>query len=131
MQIESVPSLTKKHAIRFFIYMAGYVASILTMSFLREDMEGERLYLAIIALPAIFVFLSLRECWLSIMSMDELIRRIHLEAILLAAGLTSGLTFVWGLYTNAGLPEFQSIYVLPMMMAFWGLGTIWRKRAYE
>jgi len=63
--------------------------------------------------------------------MDEFIRRIHLESILVSACMTGGFTFMWGLYTNAGLPMLDSALVLPIMMAFWGIATFFRKRAYE
>jgi len=131
MKLESVPSLKGKRAVRFGIYMAAYVVSIIWMAWVREDMQDDPLLLAIIAVPAICVFLAIRESYLSIMAMDELIRRIHLESILISACLTGGITFVWGLYTNAGLPDMETTLVLPMLMGFWGLSTIVRKRAYE
>lgn len=131
MSYESVPSLRGKRAVRFGIYMAAYVVSILWMASVRDDMQGDPLLLGIIAIPAICVFLAIRESYLSIMAMDELIRRIHLESILISACLTGAFTFVWGLYTNAGLPEMESTLVLPLMMGFWGLATLVRKRAYE
>ena len=33
--------------------------------------------------------------------------------------------------TNAGLPQMDSTFILPKMMAFWGIATWFRKRAYE
>ncbi len=127
----NLPTMANKHMIRFFMYMFAYVAAILAMSFLRESMADSPFYLGVIILPALFVFLALRESYYGVLAMDEMIRRIHLEAIFLSACLTGGITFTWSLFTNAGLPDFQAIYVLPMLLIFWGLGTTFRKRDYE
>jgi hypothetical protein len=55
--------------------------------------------------------------------MDELQRRIHLDAIGFAFGATALLTFTWGLLENAGFPRLSMVWVLPLMAALWGIGA--------
>jgi hypothetical protein len=54
--------------------------------------------------------------------MDELQRRIQLEALALACGGTGLLTFSYGFLENVGLPHLSLIWVFPLLIALWGLG---------
>jgi hypothetical protein len=54
--------------------------------------------------------------------MDELQRRIQLDALALACGGTGLLTFSYGFLENVGLPPISLIWVFPLLMALWGLG---------
>jgi len=63
--------------------------------------------------------------------MDELQRRIHLEALGFAFGATAILTFAYGFLENAGLPRLSYIWILPAMVVLWGVGAAvasWRYR---
>lgn len=55
--------------------------------------------------------------------MDELQRRIQLEAIGFSFGATAVLTFAYGFLQNVGLPSISWIFILPLMVLLWGLGT--------
>jgi hypothetical protein len=63
--------------------------------------------------------------------MDELQRRIQLEALALASGGTALLTFSYGFLENVGFPQLSLIWVLPLMVALWGLGTSVAGRKYR
>ena len=54
--------------------------------------------------------------------MDELQQRIQLEALAVAFGGTALLTFSYGFLENVGFPHISWIWVLPLMVALWGLG---------
>jgi hypothetical protein len=54
--------------------------------------------------------------------MDELQKRIQLDALAFSFGATGLLTFTYGLLQNAGLPQISFIAVFPIMLALWGLG---------
>src|SRR5262249_9713469 len=63
--------------------------------------------------------------------MDELQRRIQLDAISLSFGATAILTFAYGFLENVGFPHISYIWILPLMVALWGLGgalASWRYR---
>ncbi len=63
--------------------------------------------------------------------MDELQRRIQLEALALASGSTALLTFSYGFLENVGFPHLSLIWVLPLMVALWGLGSALAGRKYR
>lgn len=63
--------------------------------------------------------------------MDDLQRRIQLEALGLAFGATGILTFAYGFLEGIGFPNVSWIYIFPAMVALWGLGLVvatWRYR---
>lgn len=123
--------LPKRFMKRFFAYMAAYVVSILGMGYLRDDYSEEGWFIILVLLPVLFCYLALYEAWKGVMSMDELIRRIHLEGVFIGACVTGGVTFTWGLLTNIGAPDFDPTFVLPLLMAGWGIGAQIRQRAYQ
>ncbi len=55
--------------------------------------------------------------------MDELQRRIQLEALGLSFAATGILTFVYGFLQNVGFPPISWIWIFPMMIALWGSGS--------
>jgi hypothetical protein len=54
--------------------------------------------------------------------MDELGRRIQLEALAFGFGAAGMLTFAYGFLENAGFPQLSYIWVFPLMVALWGIG---------
>ena len=54
--------------------------------------------------------------------MDELGRRIQLEALAFGFGAAGMLTFAYGFLENAGFPQLSYIWVFPTMIALWGFG---------
>jgi Na+/melibiose symporter-like transporter len=63
--------------------------------------------------------------------MDELQKKIQLEA--LAFGFTGAavLTLSYGFLQNAGLPDVSWVWVWPVMGACWGVGLIAANRRYR
>jgi hypothetical protein len=72
--------------------------------------------------------------WLFVRSLgrlDEVQRLIQVQAFGFALGATALLTFGYGFLESAGLPHLTWLYVLPVMVVFWALGTAafrWRRR---
>ena len=90
---------------------------------------GWRYYVVVLPVaPAGFVI------WLFVRALarlDELQRRIQMEAFGFALGSTALLTFGYGFLEGAGLPHLNWTYVLPLMAVLWALGTAifrWRYR---
>ena len=54
--------------------------------------------------------------------MDELGRRIQLEALAFGFGAAGMLTFAYGFLENAGFPQLSYVFVFPLMIALWGVG---------
>lgn len=62
---------------------------------------------------------------------DELQRRIQLEALALAFTGTALLTFGYGFLENAGLPRLSMFAVWPLMAALWLLGLALGRLRYR
>lgn len=63
--------------------------------------------------------------------MDDLQRRIQLEALGLAFAATGILTFAYGFLEGVGFPHLSLIFIFPGMVMLWGLGLAvasWRYR---
>ncbi len=63
--------------------------------------------------------------------LDELQRRIQIQAFACSLGASALLTFGYGFLEGAGLPHLSWTYVLPLMALLWGAGTAfftWRYR---
>ena len=54
--------------------------------------------------------------------MDELGRRIQLEALAFGFGAAGMLTFAYGFLENVGFPQLSYVWVFPLMVALWGIG---------
>ena len=78
--------------------------------------------------PAAFVI------WLFVRALarlDELQKRIQMQAFGFSLGSTALLTFGYGFLEGAGLPHLSWTYVLPLMAVLWALGAAifsWRYR---
>lgn len=112
-------------------YMAGYVGAIIGMVYSKASLEGSVLLWVVCLVPAFFAFMGMREVFRSVMRMDEMMRRIHMEAFMIGAGLTAILTFTWGMLEHAGLPPYEATMVFPAMIILYGLALPYRRRAYD
>jgi hypothetical protein len=88
-----------------------------------------RYYVALLPVaPAGFVV------WLFVRALarlDELQKRIQMQAFAFALGATALITFGYGFLEGAGMPHLSWTYVLPLMALLWGAGTAffaWRSR---
>lgn len=75
----------------------------------------------------IVAWMILRGLW----RMDELQRRIQLDAIAISFLGTALITFGWGFAEGAGLPHLRAFAVWPIMGSLWGLGLIVARRRYR
>ena len=63
--------------------------------------------------------------------LDELQRRIQLEAVAFSFLATCLITLTWAFQQNAGLPRFDVNWVAPLLILPWGLGLGIAKRRYQ
>jgi hypothetical protein len=73
-------------------------------------------------------------CWVivrRVRRLDELQRRIELEALSVAFAGTALLTFAYGFLENAGLPRLSFVMVWPLMGALWIGSSIVCSRRYR
>jgi len=62
---------------------------------------------------------------------DELQRRIQLEAIALSAGATAIVTFAYGFLELVGFPHLPLIWIFPLMIVLWGISLAISSRRYQ
>jgi hypothetical protein len=130
-QSDAMKAAGRRYLVEFGGAMAAYtVLLIVSVTVLQAGGVGGWRYaialLPVIPLPfGILAFLRLMR------KMDELQRRIQLEAIGFAFGTTMLITITMGFLENAGLPRMSWIWVTPLMIALWSLGRLAANRHYR
>jgi hypothetical protein len=89
------------------------------------------LKLAINLLPMIGALAGAWAVMRAIWRMDEMQRRIQLDAIALAFLGTALITFGWGFAEGADLPHLRAFAVWPIMGVLWGAGMVIAQRRYR
>jgi hypothetical protein len=121
--------LQGKYGKRFIIGMATYVILLLiSLLLLQSSYLSERetavstIAAVLVALLPIIPFLFVMTAVIGqVRQQDELKKRIHLEAVLITALLTGGLTFSYGLlHANGLVPDLPFIVIAPFMIMVWG-----------
>lgn len=79
-------------------------------------------------LPVLFGFFALIQF---VREMDELQRKIQLDAMVFSLGLTGVITFTLGLLEGVGVPSLSMTWVLPLSIALWGIGLALASRRYQ
>jgi len=122
---------SKRYLKKFLGSMALYTVIVpISMRLLRGH-EHTPLGYAIAFLPIIPSALALWAFMRMFRGLDELQRRIQLEAVAFSFLATCLITLTWAFQQNAGLPRFDVSWVAPLLIALWGLGLGIAKRRYE
>lgn len=80
-------------------------------------------------LPTLFLLAALVD---RVRMLDEVQQRIVTESALLAAGTVGLVSFAWGLLEGAvSLPDVSFVWVLPALIATYGLATLFIRRRYQ
>jgi hypothetical protein len=90
---------------------------------------AERLAVAMLPLlaPPLMAWAVVRQ----LRRLDELQRRIQLEALALSFMVTALVTLSYGFLENVGFPALNMVWVWPLMGSFWIIGLLvgrWRYR---
>jgi hypothetical protein len=114
----------------FGLSMAAYVVVlIISVSLLDKVDQPVKTLIALVPLvPAGF---ALKAYLRFLTRMDELGRRIQLEALAFGFGAAGMLTFAYGFLENAGFPQLSYTWVFPLMIALWGIGGAIATRRYR
>lgn len=121
----------RRYLLEFGAAMAGYVVVVLISgAVIRAHPDaGWRYVVAVTPLvPALAAAVAVLR---HLGRIDELERRIQLEAVAFAALLTGLVTFTYGFAEGVGAPSLSMVYVLPLLVALWGVGVgvaTWRYR---
>jgi hypothetical protein len=109
---------------RFMAAMVAYIILLfVSISALNRIEEGQWLRYPIALLPVIPIIFGAAAYLSFIRNLDELQRRIQLDGISFGFAITSILSVALGFLEIAGLPQIGMIWVFPMLVGFWGIGT--------
>lgn len=132
---------TSQYLVPFTIALAAHilllVATFLAWAFLSDSPSTQaaimetawRYPLALV--PVIPIALAVYFLIRALGELDELQRRIQLEAFAISLCGTGLLTFGYGYLELAGLPHINPIFVLPLMALLWGIGMTIASRRYK
>jgi len=114
----------------FGLAMAAYVVVLLASVSLLEgvDQPVKTLVALVPLVPAGFALMAYLRF---LTRMDELGRRIQLEALAFGFGAAGMLTFAYGFLENAGFPRISYTWVFPLMIVLWGIGGAVATRRYR
>jgi hypothetical protein len=84
--------------------------------------DAERRYI-VAALPVIPAALTVWIVVRALGRLDEIQKRIQVQAFGFSIVSTALLTFAYGFLEGVGLPHLNWTFVLPMIAALWGIGT--------
>ncbi len=125
-------SVSKIYTREFLTAMIAYAVVLLASVFLLKhgpSLAWWRIPLALT--PMIPIFFALRAFLRFFRRIDELQRRIQLEAFALSFGITCVVTFSYGLLEYAGFPAVSWIWIPVLMMPLWSIGAAIASRRYQ
>jgi len=117
--------INRQYVREFLMAMAAYTITLIASIWLVGMIENQWLKWLIAVLPIIPIGFALRAFLRYLAQTDEYLQRIQLQAIGFAAGATGIVTFTLGLLENVGFPSVPMVWVLPMIVAFWGIANGW------
>ncbi len=130
--VECVDSAAgRKYKIRTLVVTAAYLAlTYASVRWLHRQPATPWRYL-IAVLPVLPIFLMPALVIEFLRNLEELQRRIQLEALGFAFAATALSTLTYGFLQNAGLPQLNWIWVWPVMAGFWTVGLLVAKWRYR
>ena len=123
----------RRYLVRFWIGMAAYVVLVLwSVSTLRHSSPPQPLLAIIAGLPALPIIGVGIALYSYLDEIDELQRRIQVEALAFGCGVTVLLALTYGfLEENGGLPHLPTIWYFVSACVLWGIGVHISKRRHE
>ncbi len=114
---------TKRYLTEFGWSMTTYVVTVFITASLINHMPDSPWRIPLAVMPVVPIIFMLIAFLRYLSNVDELQQRIQLLAIGFGAGLTGLITFTYGFLETIGFPHLSQLWVFPMMIALWGIGT--------
>lgn len=115
---------TKSYLIEFGSSMLAYtITLVIALEVVQANPEATWRYAVAVA-PVAPICFALWAFIRALGRMDELQRRIQLHAIGFGFGASAIVTFTYGFLELVGLPSLSYIWVLPLMVVLWGIGSV-------
>ena len=120
----------KRYMKEFGSSMAAYVIVVFASVWLLKHRVHSPLRFPLAVLPVIPAAFAMGAAIRYFRGLDELQRRIQSEGLAFSFLATCLIALSWGFLQNAGLPNFDVIWVAPLLVFLWGIGTCVAKRRY-
>jgi hypothetical protein len=127
----SMDSNHKRYMKEFGSSMAAYVVVVLASVWLLKHYVHSAWRFPLAVLPVIPAAFAMWAAIRYFRGLDELQRRIQSEGLAFSFLATCVIALSWGFLQNAGLPNFDVIWVAPLLVFLWGIGTCVAKRRYQ
>ncbi len=122
----------RRYMRQFIPAMIAYSIVLVAAMWLLDRLgDGSLWRIPVAVLPMIPIGFALRAYLIFLNGADELQRRIQLNGVAFAAGATGMVTLTYGFLENAGFPTLSWIWIFPMIIAFWGIGSALAERRYK
>jgi hypothetical protein len=123
--------MSRRYIQRFIASIVAYALLLPVSIWLMQQAGDSPARYLIALLPVVPVTFGILAFVRSLREMDELQRRIQFEAFGFSLGMTALVTFTLGFLERAGFPPISMIWVLPIILAFWGIGGAIASRRYR
>lgn len=122
----------RRYLIELGSALALYAFLLVTANLIDQRLHpGGPTRIALALMPMIGALAAAWAIMRGIWRMDELQRRIQLDAIAIAFLATALITFGWGFVQNAGVPPLHAHAVWPLMAVGWLVGLVISSRRYR
>jgi hypothetical protein len=123
--------IARRHLFQMSGLMVLYVAILLMSIHALKTGQYSPQFRALIAVtPAIPMFGVVAVTIRFMLSIDELQRQMHLEALAIAAGITAALALTYSFLEGVGLPHSQAWWWFVCIDAAWGLSLPFVRARY-
>jgi hypothetical protein len=109
--------------IEFGLAMLAYLMVLVGSVTVLQANPGAAWRYVVAGLPVVPAALTLWIFMRALSRLDELHRRIQMQAFAFSLGATALVTFAYGFLEGVGMPRLSWTFVLPLMAILWGVGT--------
>jgi len=122
----------KRYAVELCAALVLYAVLLVGANLIEAALDpAGGLKIAINLLPMLGALAAAWAIMRALWQMDELQRRIQLDAIAISFLGTALITFGWGFAEGAGLPRLRAFAVWPIMATLWAVGLVIAQRRYR
>ena len=121
----------KRYLKEFGSSMAAYVVIVFVSVWLVKHRIHSPLRYVVAVLPVVPSAFAMWAAIRYFRGLDELQRRIQVEGLAFSFLTTCLIALSWGFLQIAGLPPFDVIWVAPLLVFLWGVGTSIARRRYQ
>ncbi|WP_426221645.1 hypothetical protein [Pseudomonas sp. DWRC2-2] len=121
----------KRSLVEFTVTLLAYIACVVVSSAYMSSIPDGAGKIALALLPVIPMIAMAIAIIRRLNAMDEMGRKIQLDALAVAFVCTALTTFSYGFLETAGFPRLSAFMVWPIMGGVWCVATIIGARRYQ